>query len=321
MAHELGRFAEYGLDVKLQREIGWATVRDKLIYGELDAVQAPAGLLVAAHCGLGCVQTPCLTGMVINLNGNAITLSNALWRRGVRDGHTLRDEIARSGAPCTLGVVHLYSSHSILLRKWLRKHGIDPERDVHIVVVPPAQVAGNLRAGHLDGYCVGEPWNSVAVLNGTGWCAATSPDLASYHPEKVLMVRQAFEERSPDEHRRLIAALLEACRFCDQPENRERVVETLAQSKYVNAPIQSLQMSMGGSFDFGHGRKEKCGELHVFHRHDANEPSADKADWVIRGLLDTGLVPDPTFIPADTAAECFRSDIFHQATQSLTANQ
>ncbi len=319
MAGELGLFAKHGVDVELHREVGWATIRDKVVYGELDAAHAPAGLVVAASCGLGSVQAECLTGLVISLHGNAITLSRELWECGVRDGATLRQEITHGRRLYTFGVVHPYSAHSFLLRNWLRTHGIQPERDVQIVVVPPAQVHGNLKGGHLDGYCVGEPWNSLAVLSKTGWCVATSEELAPRHPEKVLMVRRDFAERSEREHLALIAALTEACAFCQRPENRERLMETLAQPEYVGVPIQALRMGMAGTFDYGHGRIEKHSAFHIFSGGDANEPSPDKAQWVIRNLLDSGLVKDPSVVPAERATEWFRADLFHKATRHLTS--
>jgi ABC-type nitrate/sulfonate/bicarbonate transport system substrate-binding protein len=317
MAAELGFFAKYGVEVELHREVGWATIRDKVIYGELDAAHAPAGLVVAASCGLGSVQAECLTGLVLNLNGNAITLSNDLWDCNVRDGRTLRQEIARGHRLFTFGVVHQYSAHSFLLRNWLRAHGIHPDRDVQIVVVPPAQVHANLKAGHLDGYCVGEPWNSLAVLSRTGWCVATSEELAPRHPEKVLMVRRDFATRSEREHLALIAALLEACSFCQKPENRERLIETLAQPQYVGVPIHALRMGMAGTFDYGHGRVEKQPSLHIFSGDDVNAPSPDKAQWVVRNLLASGLVPDPSVIPTDRAADWFRADIFQKARRLI----
>jgi ABC-type nitrate/sulfonate/bicarbonate transport system substrate-binding protein len=224
------------------------------------------------------------------------------------------------GLRCTLGVVHACSAHPFLLGEWLRAHRLEPERDVQIVVVPPAQVHANLKAGHLDGYCVGEPWNSLAVLSRTGWCVATSEELAPRHPEKVLMVRRDFAERSEDAHLALIAALLDAGRFCERAENREALLETLAQPQYVGAPIQALRMSMAGTFDYGHGRVEKQPRFHVFAGENVNEPSSEKAQWVIGSLLASGLIADSSVIPAERAAGCFRSDIFHQATQLSSAN-
>ena len=319
MAQELGLYARHGLAVELHREVGWATIRDKVVYGELDAAHAPAGLVVAASCGLGSVRAECLTGLILNLNGNAITLTEDLWKKGVRDGRTLRNEVTHGDSLLTFGVVHRYSAHSFLLRHWLRAQRIEPDRDVRIVVVPPAQVHANLKARHLDGYCVGEPWNSLAVLEETGWVVATSEDIAPNHPEKVLMVRREFADRSTREHLALIAALLEACAFCARPENRERLIETLAQPQYVGAPIQALRMSMTGTFDYGHGRVEKHPSFHLFAGPGVNEPTRDKADWVIRNLLSGGLVPDPTLVPEQQAADCFRADIFQQAARLLGA--
>lgn len=315
MAQELGLFAQRGLHVEIRREVGWATIRDKIIYGELEAAHAPAGLVIAASCGLGSIQAACLTGLIFNLNGNAITLSTGLWERGVRDGAALRQRVAE-GEKLTFAVVHPYSAHSILLRNWLRAHGIEPERDVQIVVVPPAQVHANLKGGHLDGYCVGEPWNSMAVLSGHGWCVATSEELAPRHPEKVLMVRRDFAERAEHEHLALVAALHEACQFCQRPENRERMIETLAQPEYVGAPIQALRMSMAGTFDYGHGRIEKQPTFHIFAGEGVNSPTPDKADWVMSNLIASGLVKDPAAIPREHAAQWFRPDLFAQAIQT-----
>jgi ABC-type nitrate/sulfonate/bicarbonate transport system substrate-binding protein len=313
MAEELGLFSKYGIAVELRREVGWATIRDKIIYGELDAAHAPAGLVVAASCGLGSIQSECVTGLIISLNGNAITLSDALWKQGVRDGKSLRNEIVRGKPTHVFGIVHSYSAHSFLLRNWLRDHGIIPDRDIRLVVVPPAQVHANLKAGHLDGYCVGEPWNSLAVLSRTGWCVATSDELAPGHPEKALMVRRDFAERSEREHLALIAALIESCRFCARPENRERIIETLAQTHIVGAPIQALRMGMAGTFDYGHGRIEKHSSFHIFSGEGVNDPTVEKSDWVIRNLLKSGLVTDPTLVPVEKASDWFRTDIFKKA--------
>ena len=184
-----------------------------------------------------------------------------------------------------------------------------------ISAAPPPQVHENLRDGHLDGYCVGEPWNSLAVLSRTGWCAATSLELAPKHPEKALMVRRDFAEHSEREHLALIAALIESCAFCEKPQNRERLIEMLAQSNYVGGPIAALRMGMGGSFDYGHGRVEKVPRFHIFSSENANEPDAKKAAWVIDNLIASGVVADPALIPREQAADWFRADIFQKARQ------
>ena len=153
VAQSNGYFADRGIKVELTREIGWATIRDKIMYGELDAAQAPAGLIVAANCGLTSARAECLTALVINLHGNGITLSQSLWQKGVKDGASLRKAIRERGEHPTLAVVHPYSSHHFLLRKWLTMNGINPYRDVNTVVIPPAQVAVHLKAGRIAHSC------------------------------------------------------------------------------------------------------------------------------------------------------------------------
>ena len=321
MAQELGLFKKYGLRVALSRELGWATIRDKVIHGELDAAHAVAGMPVAATLGLNSIPCDCLTALVLNLHGNAITLSQDLWNRGVRDGVTLRAEIARTRGEktFTFGVVYSFSSHNYLLRNWLTAAGIQPDRDVRIVVVPPAQMVTNLKAGHLDGFCVGEPWNSVAIRAGEGSVVAISAELDSHHPEKVLMVRREFAEKRDQEHLCLIAALLEACAHCDNPANHDHIVSILARPEFVNVPADILRCGLSGKFNYTRGEGRSISDFCIFHRHDANEPSADKAGWVLRNLRTSGLCKEPTLLNAALGRRIFRADIF-AAAQKLQTN-
>lgn len=316
MARELGLFQKYGLNVSLSRELGWASIRDKIVYGELDAAHALAAMPVAATLGLGSSHCECVTALVLNLHGNAITLSHDLWQRGVRDGATLRQEVLRSrhDKTFTFGVVFPVSSHNFLLRAWLTRAGISTERDVRIVVVPPPQMVTNLKAGHLDGFCVGEPWNSVAVQSSAGWCIATSAELDPQHPEKVLMVTREFAEKQPEEHLALVAALLEACEFCAAPENREQVVATLARPVYVNANKDALRRSFSGEFDFGHDLHRTVPDFCVFHDENVNEPSAQKAGWVLQHLRESGLAKDASSLNFALGRQVFRADLFEKAT-------
>jgi ABC-type nitrate/sulfonate/bicarbonate transport system substrate-binding protein len=323
MAQELGLFKKYGLRVALSRELGWATIRDKVIHGELDAAHAVAGMPVAATLGLNSVACDCLTALVLNLNGNAITLSADLWNRGVRDGAILRAEIARAHGEktFTLGVVHSFSSHNYLLRNWLIAAGIQPDRDVRIVVVPPAQMVTNLKAGHLDGFCVGEPWNSLAVRAGEGCVVAVSAELDPLHPEKVLMVRREFAERREPEHLALIAALLEACAYCDASENHDAIISVLARPEFVNVPPDVLRCGLSGTFSFTRRESRSISDFCIFHRHDANEPSADKAGWVLRNLRTSGLCKESGLLNAALGRRIFRPDIFSAAQQLQTSSK
>lgn len=323
MAKELGLFAKYGLDVRLRREIGWAAIRDKIIYGELDAAHALAAMPFATTLGLGSPRCECVAGVVLNIHGNAITLSRQLWERGVRDAHGLRREIdqARGRKVYTLGTVFPHSSHSFLLREWLVAAGINPDEDVRIVVVPPPGMFASLRAGSLDGYCVGEPWNTLAVQAGIGWCPATSARLAPGHPEKVLMARRDFAENQGEEHARLAAALMEAGAWCDRPENREQLIATLARPEYVNAAPEALRPGLSGAFNSGLNRLEPDAQFVRFYGHDVNEPGADKAAWVVRHLLRSGAVKDRSLLEAVSGGSVFLTDVHDLALHLFAEKQ
>lgn len=317
VAFELGLFAKYGLDVKLCRELGWATVRDKVIYGELDAAHAVAGLALAATCGWGSVASPCVTGMILNTNGNGITLSNLLYAQGVHDAKSFKRFLQCDAKTIpTLGTVSPFSSHNFLLRRWLRSGGIDPNKDVRIVIVPPPQVCQNLKVGNLDGFCVGEPWNSLAVQNRLGWTVATSTDLSRGHPEKILLVREEFAEKKAEQHLALMAALLEACAWCDQPENLNEVVSILCRPEYLNLPAKVILPSLSGRYDYGNGRRETIEGFFTFHRHAANDPTPSKVEWIAENLVDNGFtrVTKPS---AELCQRVFRHDLYQRARKML----
>lgn len=316
VAHTHGFFKKRGLEVELSREVGWATIRDKIIYRELDAAHAVAPMLVATALGLGCLATPCLSACVLNAHGNSITLSTALWQRGVRDALTLRAEIQRTRHERlpVLGVVFGCSAQHIVLRDWLRGAQIDPDKDVRIVVVPPPQLHRNLAAGTIDGYCVGDPWNSLAVREKTGWIAATSADLAPGHPEKAFMVREDFAAARAEEHLALVSALQEAAVLCDDPAFRPELARVLARPEFVNLPPRLISPALVGPFEVGGDRDPVSAENYIrFSRLDANVPTPLRAQWMIEGLIRHGLVPKGAALPADLARRVFRSDLFSQA--------
>lgn len=318
-------FAKHGLRVELHREIGWATIREKIIYGELDAAHAPAPMLWSTQLGLGCPPTDVLTALVLNLHGNGLTLSNALWESGARDAASLRTyaKDRRSRQPLTFGVVFHYSSHHLLLRDWLLAAGINPERDVRIVVVPPAQMFRNLAAGTIDGYCAGEPWNTLAVREGAGWCPTWSAAQSPGHVEKVLMVTQRFAEKNPAEHAALVAALTAACAWCDEPQNREPLAQLLSGPAYLNLPARVIAPALLGRFDCGHGRIETVPDFVVFHRGEANVPTAAKALALQQSLAAAELLSAAS-VDAALPGRLFREDLhraalLHSPLNSLTS--
>lgn len=318
VARESGLFDKYELNVHLQRETRLANIRDRMIEGELDAVHAPATLPFITNLGIDSDRCACVTGMVLSLQGNAITVSRHLWEEGVRDGRTLRDLIFRNWGrrTFTFGVVFPHSPAYLLLRRWLREGRISPS-EVRIVVVHPAQMFPTLKLGYLDGFCAGEPWTSLAVEAGTGVCVATSRELAPLHPEKVLMVRHEFAERRASEHERLIAALLEACAFCDQPANRPLISEMLAQPQYVNAPTDCLKNILRP--DESRPAPEMA-PLNIFYKYNANEPTDEKAAWVLGHLhemIEQGALPLLPDGRTPILKNIFRRDIFQRARAAV----
>ena len=317
-AQELGLFAHHGLRVQLSREVGWATIRDKVIYGELEAAHAPAPMLWAAQLGLGCAPAEVCTGLVLSLHGNAITLSNRLRAAGVHDTASLRDEALRRRGEnkLTFGVVFPFSLHHLLLRQWLQAARLDPERDVRIAVVPPAQMFRNLAAGTLDGYCAGEPWNTLAVQQDEGWCPAWSATLSPGHLEKVLLVRTAFATKRRAEHAALIAALAAAAAWCDEPRHRSQLAGMLASPLYLNLPAKVIAPALLGRFACGQGRTESVPDFHVFSRGDASAPTPARAAALQSELVAAGLVPRALASPS-LPRRLFREDLYREATVNL----
>lgn len=314
VAREFGLFARQGLRVALSRELGWATVRDKLVHGELDAAHAPCGLPFALRLGLGCPATECVASLVLTLNGNGITLSGELYRAGVTDLASLAEYIRlhRRTRRLVFGVVSLHSTHAWLLRSWLTRGGIKPDDDVHLVVAPPPQMPSHMAAGNLDGFCVGEPWNSVAIAQGKGWCAAASCELAPGHPEKVLALRGSFAN-DPDERQvRLTAALLEACAICADPTRRDEIIRLLARREYMGLPVAQIAPALTGRFPLGNRRVATLPDFVVFSRDDSNDPSTDKAGWIVQHLLDPSV--RPRLSPLELG-RIFRSDLFVAAQE------
>jgi len=291
VAKEKELFRKHGVRVELSCEVGWATIREKLLYGQVDAAHAIAGLALAMRLGLSTPPCRVVAPFVFNLHGDAITLSRDLWNRGVRDAASLKKLIrSTTSRLLTFGMVSRYASHHFLLRRWLISGGINPDQDVRIVALPPTQMAANMAAGLIDGYCVGEPWNSVAVDKDIGWVAATSEDLAPNHPEKVLLMNETFIEQHLDQAQAIIEALKEACAFCDAMGNRTEVARILADSGYFNGQEAILKTSLVGPFDLGTGKTSDAASFHIFHRREANVPTSERGRWLLDEFINHGLI-------------------------------
>ena len=311
----LNLFQKYDLQVELVREPGWATVREKMLNSELDGAHAPASMVFEMTCGLGVVPSVAVTGFVMALNGNAITLSNELWDMGVRDASTLKKVIHQNKdkRKFTFAGVLNYSSQHYQMRKWLRSANIDPDNDVRIAIVPPPLVFSNLEKGFLDGYCVAEPWNSIGITQGQGWCATLSCQLDPGHVEKIFMVRADFDEKHRSEHLRLICVLMDAAKYCDNPENREFLVEILSSSQYLSVSKKALRSALVGPFDMGKGRTANAENAITFHKNKACVPNEKKSRWVLDEIIGNHLENGKRKEMEQAIRRVFREDIFYEA--------
>lgn len=306
IAESLGLFQDAGLRVRLDRELGWGSIREKIVYGELEAAHAPGGLLVSILCGTHSRPRPVSTDLVLNLQGNAITLSRRLWNKGVRDASTFR-QLLRSEAPRrpSFAVVSPFASHLYLLRKWLASAGIDPDRDVRIAVLPPPLVGEHLKEGHIDGFCVGEPWNSACTLAGDGWIAATSGMLEPGHPEKILLVGDELRSERSEEYAALRNAVLKACHYCETPGGRVAVVELLHSRKLFPVSKDILANSLIGPFQMGLSQPAEGSPFFYFSKNEANRATRDRATWLLRTLTSSSVIS----LSADQYKTCLNA--FH----------
>jgi len=332
IAKEHGLFEKYGLDVTLSKETSWANIRDKVALGILDGAQMLAPMPLAMTLGLGPIHKPMVTALTLDLNGNAITVSNALHDRMQRaDAAALRErplsaralkavieEDRRAGRPpLTFAMVFPESTHNYELRYWMAAAGIDPDNDVRLVVVPPPQMVGRLEQGDIDGYCVGEPWNAQAVQAGIGRTLITKYEIWNNSPEKVLGVTQEWAEQHPNTHHALLLALLAACHWLDEPDHRIEAASLIARSVYVNAPEHVVRMSMTGTFQYAADEMPRAlPDFNVFHRYAANYPWRSHAVWFLTQMLRWGQLQRPIELQA-VASAVYRPDIYRQAAAEL----
>lgn len=332
IAQEMGWFGKYGLDVTLSKETSWANIRDKVALGILDGAQMLAPMPLAMTLGLGPIHKPMVTALALDLNGNAITVSNALYERMQRaDAAAMHERPLSARAlkrvieterqagrpPLTFAMVFPESTHNYELRYWMAAAGIDPDHDVRLVVVPPPQMVGRLAQGDIDGYCVGEPWNAQAVQAGIGRTLITKYEIWNNSPEKVLGVTQEWAEQYPNTHRALLCALLEASRWLDEPAHRIEATEIIARSVYVNAPEHVVRMSMTGTFQYAADEMPRAlPDFNVFHRYAANFPWRSHAVWFLTQMLRWGQLGRAIDMQA-VANAVYRPDIHRQAAAHL----
>ncbi|HVY81940.1 MAG TPA: CmpA/NrtA family ABC transporter substrate-binding protein [Steroidobacteraceae bacterium] len=328
-----------GLELALVRETSWANIRDRLIIGHFDAAHLLGPMAVAATLGIGHLQVPVIAPFALGLGGNAITVSNALWQAMRKAGATLGGHPrlqgsalaqvirARSQAdarsargeesPLTFGMVYPFSCHNYELRYWLAAVGIDPDRDVRLVVIPPPFLVDAMRAGQIDGFCVGEPWNSVAVAAGVGTIVTPTTAIWPHSPEKVLGCRASWAQENGPKLDALVRALYRAAVWCEDPANHADLAHMLAAPRYIGAPAELLHAALANALPLAPGAAPTMlTDFYVSARHHATFPWVSHAMWFHAQMIRWGQIqPAPAHAPA--VRDTYRPDIYRRALAPL----
>jgi len=349
IAKEKGFFSEEGLNVALEPQANWKVLLDGVIGGQLDGAHMLAGQPLAATIGYG-TKADLIAPLSLDLNGNAITLSNKVWekieptlKKGA-DGKVVHpisaaalipviDEYKTQGKPFNMGMVFPVSTHNYELRYWLAAGGVNPgfytdgdvggtvTAEANLSVTPPPQMPATMEAGTIDGYCVGEPWNQAAVQKKIGVPVITDDQIWKKNPEKVLGLRKDFAEKYPATMAAILRAIIKAQQWLDADNgaNRPEAVKILSQSNYVGADEAVIGASMTGKFTFAQGDTRDAPDFNIFFRDYAGYPYYSDAIWYLTQMRRWGQIAqdkdDQWYF--DTAKAVYRPDLYLAAANKL----
>ena len=323
MAYEKGFFKQHGLDVTVSKEASWAVIRDKLQLGENHATHMLYGMPYASTMGLfGAPVKPMIIPWAINYNGQAITLSKDLKEKGVRTAGDLKkllDEEKSAGKePRTFAMTFPPGTHAMWIRYWLGSGGINPDKDVSLITIPPPQMVANMKVGKMDGFCVGEPWNARAIADGIGFTATTTQAIWLNHPEKVCAFTAEFAEKNPKTVKAVLKGLHQASEFIDKLENRPEVAEIVSRPAYINCPKEIILGRLLGKYDHGDGTGEHEDKDYMrFFERGVNFPWKSHGVWWLSQFRRWGMVkgtPDYKGI----VDKVHRPDIYREMAKEMS---
>ncbi|NEO33418.1 MAG: ABC transporter substrate-binding protein [Symploca sp. SIO3C6] len=306
IAQKEGFFKRYGLTVGFSKQGDWKAVQDALIKGSLDASVALFGMPMLAQ--LGKVNAPMVSLMLLNLNGSSITLAKKVWEAGIRPSidyfhfqefaSAYRKYIRGLEEPPKLAIDFPASMDNYNCRYWLSAMGINPDKDVEMVEFAPSQMIYKIQAGIVNGYCVSEPWNQQAAWEKAGFTSYISRNIWKGHPGKVLATMQSWIEKHPNTARALVAAVLEACQFCDQLDNRQSIAQKISGKQYLDSKVKYTEASLIGNYNYGSfdqkQRLKEITDLYIFHFQDtdylkppnhANYPWRSYGIWLLTQMI------------------------------------
>lgn len=324
VAREKGFAQSEGIALELLRDTSWATLRDRLVYGQVQAAHMLAPLAVAVTLGLS--QQPCALSAPykLNVNGNLLVMApdfaaalepDAAARLGdpTATGHDFANAIGLYRRKPIIGVVHRFSSHALILRYFLASAGVDPDRDVVLRVLPPSLMVEAMRAGEIDGFTAGEPWGSAAIEAGLAEAVAASERLWQRGVEKVLAFRTDWMEANADTVDALLRALAAAASWCDAPENRDELAALLSRPDYVGQPMDLIARALAGRVVARQGEAPvDLPDFLLFAREATPFPWRSQALWIYSQFVRWRMVDSSEDTQARAAA-VFRPDVYRRA--------
>jgi nitrate/nitrite transport system substrate-binding protein len=320
IAHEKGLFKKYGIDSTVMKGANWAAIRDNLSSGDLQATHMLIGMPIASTMGLaGSPKKPMIIPWLLNRNGQAITLKNEWKGHVAADPKALKpfvENAKKLGEPLTFAMTFPPGTHAMWMRYYLGAGGINPDKDVSLIVVPPAQMVSNMKIGKMDGFCVGEPWNARSINDGIGFTALSTQDLWKDHPEKVCAFLAQFADKNPKTIKACLKALHEASVWLDSLENRPEQCQIVSRATYINCDPKTILGRLQGHYDYGDGRKKEDDHYMIFSGRNCNFPQPKYCKWFLSQYRRWGLVtgtPDYQGI----AKQVMRPDIYADAMKEL----
>jgi nitrate/nitrite transport system substrate-binding protein len=320
IAHEKGFFKKYGIDSVVSKGANWAAIRDSLSSGDIQATHMLTGMPIASSMGLlGSPKKPMIIPWIMNRNGQAITLKQE-WKGKVADDPKALlpfvEKAKKLGEPLSFAMTFPPGTHAMWMRYYLAAGGINPDKDVALITVPPPQMVANMKIGKMDGFCVGEPWNARAVADKVGFTSILTQDIWKDHPEKVCAFTAEFADKNPKAVKAVLKALHEASVWLDKLENRPEQCEIVSKPTYINCNKETILGRLLGDADYGDGRKRKDEHYMIFSNRNCNYPQPKYAVWWLTQFRRWGMVngaPDYEGV----AKQVMRHDIYEEAMKEI----
>ena len=321
MASVLEFDKKYGIKITPTKEASWASVRDKLVNGDIDASHVLYGLIYGLHLGTNGPKKDMALLMTLNHNGQAITLSRKVADQGGKDGLGLAALMKKEKREYTYAHTFPTGTHAMWLYYWLAANGVHPFKDVKTITVPPPQMVANMRVGNMDGYCVGEPWGHRAIADGIGVTGITTQDIWKDHPEKVLGCTADFAKQNPNTVRAMTAAIIDAGRWIDASlSNRLKMAETVAATAFVNTSVDVINQRILGRYSNGMGKTwDDPNHMKFYNDGYASYPWLSDGMWFLTQHRRWGLLKtDPDYLAV--AKQINRIDIYREAAAMAKAS-